>query len=228
MTEPMPPVPQPSGTTRVQAAVSRRGESDYLFSFWTALGWTILTCGIYGLYVTYRLFWRSVEHNRRRIELLDTAQTLAWERAVTQGRGDELTPQFQLVGQHLAELRRLAGEFRDPAVWTIICAISSGIGQIVGQVFLDMDLVRHETHERAAEQHLAAIYLALGAPVSLPPAGPVKGRHSYGGRIAALLLTCGIYGLWWLYDLMVEGNRHLQADWASDDAWWSATAALAG
>jgi hypothetical protein len=30
-------------------------------------------------------------------------------------------------------------------------------------------------------------------------------------------LTCGIYGLWWLYNLMVEGNQHFDRDWAWED-----------
>jgi len=29
--------------------VQRRGETDYIFSYWSALGWTVLTFGIYGL-----------------------------------------------------------------------------------------------------------------------------------------------------------------------------------
>src|SRR5690349_20484644 len=139
MTLPLPAVPQQSPLQRLQGAVTRRSETDYLFDFWTALGWTILTCGIYSFYVFYRLFWRSVEHNKRRIEVLDAALAVAWERAVATGRGDELTPRFQAVGVHLQELRRLAGEFRDPVIWTIISAVSSGIGQIVGYVFLDQD-----------------------------------------------------------------------------------------
>lgn len=227
MTDAPPAVPQPNAVQRLQWAVTRRSETDYLFDFWTALGWTILTCGIYSFYVFYRLFWRSVEHNKRRLEVLDAALALAWERAVATGRGDELTPRFQAAGVHLQELRRLAGEFRDPVIWTIISAVSSGIGQIVGYVFLDQDLVRHEAAEQAAEQELAAIYAALGASVALPPAVAPKARHNYVGRIIALLVTCGLYGLWWLYDLMMQGNDHQRRNWGSDDAFWTAASSLA-
>jgi hypothetical protein len=227
MTDPMPPVPAPDAVQRLQQAVIRRSETDYTFDFWTALGWTILTCGIYGFYVFYRLFWRSVEHNRRRLEVLDAATMVAWQRATAAGRGDELTPRFQSVGVHLGELRKLTTEFRDPAIWTLISLVSSGIGQIVGYIFLDQDLVRHERAEQAAERELASLYADLGVPVALPPAGSPKQPHGYVGRIVALLLTCGIYGLWWLYDLMTEGNEHQVRTWASDDALWTAAGALA-
>ncbi|MEX2292904.1 MAG: hypothetical protein WD691_03875 [Acidimicrobiales bacterium] len=207
---------------RLQTAVTRRSETDYMFDFWTALGWTILTCGIYSLYVVYRLFWRSVEHNNRRLEVLDSARLLAWERAVASGRGDELTPRFQVLGSHLGELRRLTTEFRDPVIWTIIVAISSGVGQIIGHIFLDLDLVRHERAEQAAELELEAIFGALGVSMAATAAAPPKGQHNYIGRIVATLATCGIYALWWVYNLMIEGNEHQRRNWASDDALWTA------
>jgi hypothetical protein len=227
MSEPVPSVPRPTPAQRLQWAVSRRTETDYIFDFWTALGWMVLTCGIYGFYVVYRLFWRSVEHNKRRLEVLDAVTTMAWERATATGRGDELTARFRALGGHLDEMRRLTTEFRDPAIWTLISILSSGIGQIVGYVLLDMDLVRHDAAELAAEQELAAIFGALGVPLTLPPAQAAKQRHNYVGRVIALLATCGIYGLWWLYDLMVEGNDHQRRTWASDDALLAAAGALA-
>lgn len=226
MTDSVPPVPLPTASARLQAAVTRRNTTDYIFDFWTALGWTILTCGAYGLYVFYRLFFRSVEHNRRRLEVLDAARLLAWERATATGRSAELTPRFEALGLHLQELERLSREFREPAIWTIIAAVSSGIGQIVGYVFLDLDLCRHDRAEQAAEQELAAIYGGLGVPMSLPAHVGPKPQHNYVGRIIALVASCGLYALWWTYNLMIEGNEHQRRNWASDDAFWTASAAL--
>jgi hypothetical protein len=227
MTDPRPAAPLADPVQRVHAAVERRTETDYIFDFWTALGWTILTCGIYSIYVVYRLFWRSVEHNKRRLELFDAATALAWRRAVAAGRGDELTPRFQALAGHLDELRAMTREFREPVLWALISAVSSGIGQVVGYVFLDMDLVRHEAAETAAEQELATIFAAVGVPVTVPQVASTKQRHSYVGRIVALVLTLGIYGLWWSYNLMIEGNEHQRRSWASDDALWAAAGTLA-
>lgn len=206
-----------SASERLRAAVLHRQTSDYVFSFWTALGWTILTCGIFGYFVLYQLFKRSVEHNRRRIEVLDAATALAWERAYAAGRAEELTPWFQSVGTQINEMRRIAGEFRDPVLWTVI-SVFTGIGQFVGYYFLDQDLCAHDAAERSAEEQLAAIFASLGTPVSLPQAPPPKGRHNIGGRVVALLATCGLYGLWWQYDLMEEGNDNYRNDWAREDA----------
>lgn len=226
MSMPLPPVPVPDATSRLQAAVTRRGETDYVFDFWTALGWTILTCGIYALYVFYRLFWRSVHHNKRRIDVLDAARELAWQRAVATGRDGELTPRFQALATHLQELQGLTTEFRDPVIWTLIDALSSGVGRVVGYIFLDIDLERHDKAERAAEGELRAIFAALGVNLALPEARLPKQKHNYVGRVVATLLTCGLYLLWWTYDLMTEGNDHQRRNWESDDALWTGTAAL--
>jgi len=76
-------VPQNRGGHR--RAARRRDETDYIFHYRPALGWTILTLGIYGLYVFYQLIRRVRDHNARRLELLDAATAVAWEQAGRQG-----------------------------------------------------------------------------------------------------------------------------------------------
>ncbi|NLD76336.1 MAG: hypothetical protein GX643_06690, partial [Acidimicrobiales bacterium] len=72
--------------------------------------------------------------------------------------------------------------------------------------------------ERSAEEQLAGVLGALGMPVNLPAAPAPKQRHNVGGRVVALLASCGVYGLWWQYDLMEEGNANYRNDWAREDA----------
>ena len=178
-TGPWPPVPGPAllpPGQRLRQAVTARNQTDYQFEFWSALGWTLLTCGVFGFYVTYQLFRRSAEHNRRRIEVLESVNALAWERAVAAGRSEELTPWFRSVSTQIDVLRRVATEFRDPALWTVITAVTG------------------------------------------TPAPPPKGPHNIGGRVAALLGSCGLYGLWWLNDVMVQGNDNFHVDGCREDA----------
>lgn len=221
---PGPPVPGGYGTTtaapakeRIRLAYQGRAETDYIFSFWTAFGWTLLTCGIYGFYVLYQLVRRARDHNRRRLELLDAATTYAWEQAESRGLTEELRPNFDRIGTHLAVLRQMTTDFRDPVIWTVLAIIASGIVQIVVYVLLDQDLVKHDANEGAVEAELAAIYERLGASVPTPDPSRVKGQHNYVARIIVTLVTCGIYGLWWLYDVMVEWNRHFETNWVWED-----------
>src|SRR5436309_9061249 len=132
-----PPAPSASPVERIQRAYAARAESDYLFSFWTAFGWTLLTCGIYGFYVVYQMVRRMRDHNARRLELLDAALAFSWEEAGRRGLQDELTPGYQRAGAHLATMRTMTTDFREPWIWVVICALVSGIGHIVLYIFLD-------------------------------------------------------------------------------------------
>ena len=134
---PMPPPPPMTAAERVREAVRRRDETDYIFNYWTALGWTVLTLGIYGFYVFYQLVRRMRDHNARRLELLDAATTVAWEQAGRQGLQQEMTPSFERAAGHLAELRRMTGDFREPVIWLILAIVVRGITEIVAFVLLD-------------------------------------------------------------------------------------------
>jgi hypothetical protein len=219
-----PPVPTASPIDRVQRAYAARAQSDYIFSFWTAFGWTLLTCGVYGFYVVYQLVRRDRDHNRRRLELLDAATAAAWDRANSAGRADELRGRFESMGVHLGVLRQMTNDFRDPTIWTVIAAVAgfiTGIGALIVHLllyyFLDADLVKHDAAERAAEAELAGIYGALGAQIAMPTGAP-KQPHNYVGRIVATIFSLGIYSAWWIYNLMTEANQHFEENWAWEDS----------
>ena len=217
MTSPtQPPVPTASPVERIQRAYADRAQSDYIFSFWTALGWTLLSCGIYGFYVYYQLVRRSRDHNRRRLELLDAATAAAWDRAQSAGRGDELRPRFESMGVHLGVLRNMTTDFRDPVIWTVIRLVASYIVDIIIFILLDGDLVKHDAAERAAEAELAGIYGALGADLPVPT-GAAKQAHNYVARVLVTIVTGFIYFFWWTYNIMDEANRHFEENWVWED-----------
>ena len=66
--------------------------------------------------------------------------------------------------------------------------------------------------------------------MALPAPDParVKGEQNYVGRVIVSIVTCGIYLFWWIYDMQVEGNRHLETNWPFDDAVAGAVQMLGG
>src|SRR6266702_6238264 len=214
----MPGPPPLSAAERVRIAARRRGESDYIFSYWSALGWTILTFGIYGFYVFYQLIRRMRDHNARRLELLDAAATVAWEQAVRQGRDEELAPSFHRAAGHLAVLRRMTSDFREPVIWLVLAVVARGIAEIVAFVLLDQDLIKHDQAEAGAERELSVIYGQLGQQLASPDQDRVKRPDNYVGRIVAAIFSFGIYMFWWYYNQMEEPNKHFAADWTQEDA----------
>jgi len=199
-------------------AWQRRQESDYIFNYWTALGWTVLTFGIYGFYVFYQLVRRMRDHNARRLELLDAALSLGWEEAGRRGLQAELTPSFQRASAHLAVMRRMTGDFRDPVIWLLLSIVASGIVHIIAFILLDQDLVNHDRAEVGVEYELAFIYGRLGYPLPFPETGRVKGQQNYVGRILATIFSFGIYSFWWWYNMMMEPNHHFYTNWAQEDS----------
>jgi hypothetical protein len=202
---------------RLRTAYQQRHESDYVFRFWTAFGWCLLTGGLYAFYVLYQLVRRSRDHNRRRLELLEAAAAFAWEQAQTRGLTDELRPEFQRVSEHTRVLGGLTNTFRDPALWVVLMLVTGGIAQYVAWILLDGDLVRHEQAEHAIESDLAAIYARLGRPITALDPSPSKGRHNVVGRIIATIASLGFYAIWWMRDVMIDGNAHFEQNWRFED-----------
>ena len=170
------PPPMPS-SARAYNSWSHRRETDYIFSYWTALGWTILTFGIYGLYVFYQLVRRIRDHNARRVEFLDAALAFGWEEAGRRGLQEELTPSFQRASAHMDVLRRMNGDFRDPVIWLVLAIVARGIVEIIAFVLLDKDLVNHDRAEVGVEYELSLIFRRFGQPVPRTRSGSGKGRE---------------------------------------------------
>jgi hypothetical protein len=213
----LPTPPQMTAAERVRVAARRQEETDYIFHYWTALGWTILTFGIYGFYVFYQLIRRMRDHNARRLELLDAATTVAWEQAGRQGLQQEMAPSFERAAGHLAVLRQMTGDFREPVIWLVLAILARGITEIIGFVLLDQDLIKHSHAEAGAGHELSVIYDRLGQHVPSPDQDQVKGPDNYVGRILAAIFTLGIYMFWWFYNQMDEPNRHFTSNWTQED-----------
>jgi hypothetical protein len=223
---PPPYLAVPPPAERIRLAWQTRGYSDYIFNFWTALGWTVLTLGIYGLYVFYQLVRRMRDHNARRLQLLDAAVSFAWEEAGRRGLQQELTPSFQRAAAHLTVLKRMTEDFRDPVIWLLLSVFAGGIVHAIAFIFLDQDLVRHDGAEVGIEYELALIFGRFGYPLPFPEVGRVKRPHNYVGRIVAAIFSFGIYFLWWYHDMMEEPNRHFYVNWSQEDALAAAVQAV--
>jgi len=222
----VPGPPPLQAVDHLHFAWQRRTETDYIFNYWTALGWTVLTLGIYSFYVFYQLVRRMRDHNIRRVEFFDAALAFAWEEAGRRGLQDELTPSFQRASAHMDVLRRMTGDFRDPVIWLVLSIIARGIVELIAFVLLDKDLVRHDHAEVGVEYELAVIFDRFGQIVPAPDQSRVKAENNYLGRIVATIFTFGIYMFWWYYNQMDDPNRHFQVNWQQEDALVAAVQAL--
>jgi hypothetical protein len=209
--------PAPTAAQRVRSALRARAGTDYIFNFWSSLGWTVLTLGFYSYYVFYQLMRRMRDHCARRVELLDATLSFAWEDAGRRGLQEELTPAFQRAAWHLAVMRQMAAGSLEPVIWLVLSIVASAIVHVVAFILLDQDLVKHDEAEVGVEYELATIFGRLGYSLPFPDAHRLKGRHNYVGRIVATFFSFGIYFFWWYYNMMQEPNVHFRANWSQED-----------
>jgi hypothetical protein len=58
----------------------------------------------------------------------------------------------------------------------------------------------------------------LGRPIPQPDPARIKGKHNYVARVIVLIVTFGIYGFWWWYNMLQEPNEHFETNWVWEDA----------
>ena len=173
---------------RIRIAWQQRAESDYIFDFWTALGWTILTLR----------FLRLLRHRTNSCAARAITTSAAsrcstprprsrGSRREAQGVADELQPNFDRIAAELDVLRQQAARVPRPGRLDAALRSSRGIVHIIVFILLDGDLVDHDRAEGAIEHELSAIYARLGAPVPAPDPARLKEKHNYVGRIVATL-----------------------------------------
>jgi hypothetical protein len=244
-------VPTVPPIERLHTAYQRRHETDYIANFWSALGWGILTLGIFHLYMYCQLIRRMRDHNARRVDFLDAANAYAWEVAGQRGLQEELRPHFECTAGDLSDLRRLGTKLKNPIMWLVILIAAfwftgarlapaplisyavTGTGIAWGMAVvivvycgLDGDLIKHDLAEGGVEAELAIIYTRLGQPLPQPDAARIKGKHNYLARVIVSIVTVGIYVLWWTYNIMNEPNRHFETNWVWEDSLAHAAQAL--
>ncbi len=128
-----------------------------------------------------------------------------------------MTPSFERAAGHLAVLRQMTQDFREPVIWLLLAIVVRGITEIVAFVLLDEDLIKHGRAEAGAGHELSMIYGRLGQQVRSPDQGQVKRADNYVGRVLAAIFSFGIYMFWWFYDQMEEPNKHFASNWAQED-----------
>ena len=220
-------MPAATPVERFRAAYNGRAQTDYYFEgMGMVIFLTIITCGIFGFYVFYQLMRRMRDHNRRRLDLLESATEIAWQRASGQGVSEELRPNFERIATNMAVLRGLTTEFRDPGIWVLIAVLTS-IAYYVGFYFLDQDLIKHDQAEGAVEAELSAVFARLGQNVPAPDPARQKGKQNYAGRIVASIFSFGVYFFVWLYNMMDDVNKHFLWNWPWEDSLSGAVHAIA-
>jgi hypothetical protein len=205
------------------AAARRRDVTDYRFDWWSYIGWTILTLGIYAHYATYKLVQRRTEHVARRLAFQAALWHVANERAEASGRRDEVAEGLDNLSRAHAEMTRFEDTHRrDPALWTILRIASMflvgvpAVGAFINH-FLNKDLRFYDEWEGAWSRNAEWVLGRLGFPVGVPERrAPIPDRPT-ALYVLLSIVTVGLFSIWWRYTMMRDGNDHFEDDAGAEE-----------
>ena len=204
----------------------RRDETDYRFSYWSYLGWTLLTIGFYSYYATYKLVQRRSEHAQRRLAF----QSYLWHALNARAEAAGKTADVKEGLDNLSRIYQQMDAFerrnkRDPALWTILRLVGHllffGVGSFVGAYvnhFLNKDLLFYDEWEASYAANAEWVMQRLGHTIVLPQRRhPVHDRNT-AVYILVSIVTLGIFGMFWRSRVMADGNGHFDDDALMEDA----------
>ena len=210
----------------LQADMRNRPMTDWQTSFWVALLLSIVTCGIYWIYVLYKLIDRRLQHFERMISFRQHLIEVLKERAAAVGKGEALEQDIsQLEGINLeATARDRAGD-KSPVLWLVLSIV---VGVIVYYVyyFLNDDFRAHEANEVSFMAKASEIMAQLEIPQQPIVPAMVVPERKFITYLILTIITCGIYGIYWIYTIIIDPNNHFDVHAA-----WEAqleTALMAG
>jgi len=204
--------------------VQQRVDSDWSTDPGMAVLLSIVTCGIYGYYIFYKLLERRDLHLARMTNMVNTSVALLKEKAARSGK-------YELVGQELSQIEMVQrgiydqSRERGAALWLVIGLVTGGIGILIGYYFIMDDMARHDQLEAQYFTLMSAALAKMGLSGQASQAAPNIPDRNFVVYLVLSLVTCGIYAFYWLYALIEDGNRHIEAQVPWEDFIYSALAA---
>ncbi len=202
--------------------IQQRVTSDWTTDPGMAVLLTLVTCGIYGLYIFYKLMERRDQHLARMANMVNTSVALLNESAARRGASE-------LIAQELAQIQMIQREMyeqsreRGAALWLVI-AVLTGIGTLIGYYFIMDDMARHDKLEAQFFTLMSSALASLGLSAQASQAAPNIPDRSFVAYLLLSLVTCGIFAFYWIYVLVEDGNQHVEAQVQWEDFLYSALA----
>jgi len=194
--------------SQLEYYVAERAQTDWITDPGTALLLTIITCGIYGLYIVYKLVQRRDDHFRRMAGVVDAS--IQQLRVKAQGREDVIAAELSQLEQIRIQMSGLAQE-RGAAIWLLICIFVYCIGQYILYYLLMQDYVQHDTVEAQFFSVMSSALNKLGLSEQAGQAARTIPDREYVTFLLLSIVTCGIYGLYWFYVMIKDFNDHEMA-----------------
>jgi hypothetical protein len=193
--------------------VGQRVSTDFITDPGMAILLSIVTCGIYGLYILYKLVERRDEHFKRMLGVADAA--IAQLRVKAQGREDLIAPELQQLEQCRMTMQTMSAE-RGAVIWLLICMFT-GVGYFILWYLLMQDYHQHEAVEFQFFTLMSSALAKLGLAGQAGQAIPVIPEREFVTYVILSIITCCIFFYYWFYVMIRDFNDHFEAQVAWED-----------
>ena len=152
--------------------------------------------------------------------MINTSAALLNERAAANGKTDLIAPelpQLEMLQRQIYDQSRERG-----AVLWLILGIVTGIAVFIGYYFIMDDMARHDQLEAQYFTLISGMLAKAGLSGQPSTAVPNIPERNFAVYLILSFFTCGIFGFYWLYALVDDGNRHVEAQVQWEDFIYSA------
>jgi hypothetical protein len=199
--------------SQLEYYVAQRASTDFITDPGMAILLSIITCGIYGLYIIYKLVQRRDEHFQRMAGVANSA--IAQLKAKAQGREDLIAPELSQLEQVRMQMNTMSAE-RGAAIWLIIC-LFTGVGGVILFYLLMQDYVQHDQVEAQFFTLMSSALAKLGLAGQAGQAMPNIPQREFVTMLLLTIVTCCIYYYYWFYVMIKDFNEHLMAQVSWED-----------
>ncbi len=196
----------------LESWVNYRRTTDFYIEPGVAVLLSIITCGIYGFYVYYRLMERRDEHFKRMAAFSDVSTN--WLRLRAQGRENVIAPELQEL-ETVKQWMVMQSAERGAAIWLLILIFTSCIGFFIFFYLLMKDYREHDYYEARMFSLMSSALTKLGLSQQSGQAMPNMPQREFGKYVFFSIITLGIFTFYWVYVLIDDLNKHfaLQVQW---------------
>ncbi|MDD5448839.1 MAG: DUF4234 domain-containing protein [Actinomycetota bacterium] len=193
--------------------IEQRTWTDWMTDAGLAIVLAIVTLGIYTYYIFYKLMDRRDKHLLRMANVVSCSMELLKQKAEAAGKLNLISEELNQMEMIRARMYEQSRE-RGAALWLII-GIFTGIGILIGYYFIMDDLATHDALESQFFTLMSSALAKLGVAGGSSVAYPSMPQRSYPIFLVLSFVTCGIYGFYWIYVLINDGNNHMssQVEW---------------
>lgn len=209
----------PDAIERTRINIREREESDTILSWPTWFLVTLITFGIAGFYVTYKLIKRRNEHFKRQWKLMENLENII--RFISEKKGVDIGAAIGAMNGARRDCMS-SEEDKSAGLWIILSIITGSIAGLYIMYFLTRDIYKHYKNQSRFVNGLASGMNSLGIsnvatlPITVESQYEVPDR-SFALYLVLTILTIGIFGIYWSYVIFKDYNEHFKTQWRLED-----------